>query len=149
MEPELVIDRQTGALLLGEANSICANRIKPEVEAQTSRFAQTWRDLKNGYEWLNPQGLRFGSLPCALGICFRDQKISEARWSVSLPEAEMEGGWPTRKAIDQEIQFVRKILKQQLGKNFGSGVESFSWGSTWSQFDQKGFLASNGLRYGA
>jgi hypothetical protein len=68
-------------------------------------------------------------------------------FAVSLPNAMLENGWPTRATIDQEISFVRKELGKQLGRTFESGQERFPWGVIWSQFDPKGVLASAGLRY--
>ena len=53
----------------------------------------------------------------------------------------MEGGWPTRDAIDKEVAFVRDILAR------GGLIRKFGWGEVWSGYDAKSFIASNGLRY--
>ncbi len=66
-----------------------------------------------------------------------------ASWSVQLPNAPMDGGWPTREAIDAEVSFVRDVLANEM--SLRTGVTP--WGAVWSCFDPKGFLASNGLRY--
>ena len=147
MEPEFFIDCQNGRFSVGGANTIGAGDTKVEVEAKSASLSREWKDGGNGYEWLNLQGLSFGGVPCGLAMCFHHGRLREASWSASLPGAELEGGWPTRKSIDEEIDFVRKTLKQQVRRDFQTGIEGFPWGTMWSHFNAKGFLASNGLRY--
>ncbi|AYG57823.1 hypothetical protein CCGE525_02610 [Rhizobium jaguaris] len=105
------------------------------------------RDLKNGYEWLQLRGLAFGKHPAGLSLCFHHGKLISSDWGVSLPGAPMEGGWPTQQAIDQEIAFVRRILTALFQTELTTGALEFSWGTVWSKFDPKGFLASHGIRY--
>jgi hypothetical protein len=55
----------------------------------------------------------------------------------------MEGGWPTREAIDRELSFIRETLVRDMNIHTGQ----MPWGEVWSSFDAKGFMAANGLRY--
>lgn len=145
MEPQITIDPQTGSLSVGRI------RLEPlqsrsEIEPQIAELVRGSRDHGNGYEWLFLRGLSFGSQPAFVGLCFYDGRLEEASWSVELPHAPKEGGWPTRQAIDEEVAFVRRTLAKD-GLNLGDSPNKFAWGEAWSNFDAKGFVASNGLRY--
>lgn len=106
-------------------------------------------DHGNGYEWLSFDGVSFGGAPSGFSICFHDHRLTEIHFGVSLPNLKLEDGWPTRQSIDEEVAFVQSELTSQLGRQFTSGQVQFSWGTVWSMFDAKGFLASAGLRYAA
>lgn len=137
------IDPATGAVRIGDAGLLAPNQSKDSVEPAVARFLTQSRDLGNGYEWLTLGGLTFGGQPATLSLCFHDHRFEQASWSVQPPDAPMEGGWPTREAIDAELSFVRKVLTQDMGLHVGKTA----WGEVWSRFDARGFLAGNGLRY--
>jgi hypothetical protein len=142
----LSIDPASGALRIGGLTAtISAGQKKADIEPLLEPFARGVRDYGNGYEWLNFGGISFGGYPCGLALCFFEDRLVEASWSVALPDAPMEGGWPTRKAIDDEVRFVQKVLTEQLGQP--PHAAAFGWGKVWSAFDSKGFLAANGIRY--
>lgn len=145
MTHDLRIDRRTGSALVGHLIEITPGLDKFYVEQRVSSLLSSTRDFGNGYQWLYLKGLSFGAQPCGLGLCFSNGNLCEISWSVQLPNAPMEGGWPTRAAIDQEIEFVRRELEQQLGCRLE--LACFQWGQVWSGFDENGFLASNGIRY--
>lgn len=145
METQITIDPQTGTLGVGGVR-LQPSQSKSEVEPQIAELVKGSRDHGNGYEWLYLDGLTFGGQPSSLGLCFHDGRLEQASWSVQLPGAPMEGGWPTREAIDDEITFVRDILTNQ-GLNVAKNPGKFSWGEAWSSFDAKGFIAHNGVRY--
>lgn len=147
MGPQLTIDAETGSLGLGGVR-LQSRQSRSEVEPQIASLVKGSRDHGNGYEWLYLGGLTFGGQPASVDLCFHDGRLERASWYVQLADAPMEGGWPTREAIDKEVAFVRATLAQ-FGLNIGGNREKFSWGEAWSSFDAKGFLASNGLRYRA
>jgi len=107
------------------------------------------RNHNNGYEWAFFKGFSFGGAPSGMSLCFKFGELVEAHWSVNLPGAEAEGGWPTKNAIDQEVEFVCSVLAKAFAPQHFSGHRVFSWGEVWSSFDPKGFMASSGLRYKA
>lgn len=145
MRTQVTIDPQTGSLGVGNFR-IEPLQSKSEVEPQIAPLVEGTRDHGNGYEWLYLGGLTFGGQPALVGLCFHDGRLEQASWDVQLPDASMEGGWPTRDAIDKEVAFVRGILAGD-GMDVRQGAAEFPWGEIWSGFDAKGFLASNGLRY--
>lgn len=104
-------------------------------------------DHGNGYTWSYFHRLQFGGLPCALSLGFHHAELTEVHLSVSLPDAQLESGWPTRASIDAEIAYVRGVFTQQLGRVFGEHSERFAWGVAWSGFDPKAYQASSGIRY--
>ena len=122
---------------------------RQEAAAALSSLLRMTRDHGNGSEWLSFHGVTFGNQPCGFALLFRHGSLTEIHFSVMLPGAEMEGGWPTRAAIDAELAFVRKELGSQLKASIGERESKFSWGVAWSMFDPKGFQASSGVRYAA
>lgn len=104
-------------------------------------------DYGNGYEWLSFQGVTFGGHPCGFALCFFQGSMTALHFSVMLPDAKIESGWPTKGAIDDEIAFARKELSAQLRSKIADCGSTFSWGVAWSAFDPKGFQASSGVRY--
>jgi hypothetical protein len=133
-------------MLVGEVRLERGHR-RSGVEALVSALVSGERDHGNGYAWLYLRGLSFAGCDAGLSLCFHHGRLSMASWSVTLPDAVLEGGWPTREAIDQEIAFVRAALAREIGYAPGERRMDFDWGEIWSEFDPKGFLASNGLRY--
>jgi hypothetical protein len=106
-------------------------------------------DHHNGYVWDMFRGLKFIGYPCGIAVCFHFDRLTEIHFGVSLPGAGLENGWPTREAIDQEVEFVRSTLSDVFSVSFESGSQRFKWGEVWSMFDQRGFMASSGIRYAA
>ena len=145
LEPQITIDPQTGALSVGGLQ-LRPFQSESEIEPQTADLLERSRDHGNGYEWLYLGGLSFGGQPASLALCFREARLEQASWSVQIPDAPMQDGWPTREAIEEELTFVRSILAG-FGIKVGGGSKKLPWGEVWSSFDAKGFLASNGLRY--
>lgn len=119
------------------------------VQAGLVPFYRSHVDHGNGYQWLTFAGVEFGGHPCGFSLCFHLGRLTRVHWGVALPDEKVEGGWPTREAIDEEISFVRGILAQAFGRSFATGLERFPWGTAWSVFDAKGFQASAGLCYDA
>lgn len=136
------IDPGTGAILLADHGALSPQKTKEAILAEISNLVSHRRGHANGYEWLHLGGLSFGGESATLAICFLDERLEEASWSVQIKDAPMEGGWPTREAIDSEISFVRRTLAKD-----GISLGQHDWGEVWSSFDAQGFLAANGLRY--
>jgi hypothetical protein len=136
------IDRHTGTIRIGEIGSFGANQQKVEVVSRVSDLITRTRDVGNGYDWLDLRELTFGGHAATLSLCFHQGSLKQAAWSVHLFDAPAHDGWPTREAIDAELAFVRGTLHEM-----GIGTGYLSWGEVWSAFDEKGFLAANGLRY--
>lgn len=148
MRERLEINPADGSMaLLPSGTAIAKGLSKADAEAQLGAFARGSREHGNGYAWLSFQGFDLGGMPCWLSLGFHEGLLDMALISVDLPGAPVEDGWPTKKAIDKEVAFVRQVLREQLGRSFGSGTESFPWGTAWSLFDPKGFTASAGVRY--
>jgi hypothetical protein len=146
--PAFSIGPDDGSVRIGGCSLVLAKGLAREVAAeQLSRFYRSKIDHRNGYEWLFFQGASFGAQPCGFALCFHLGHLTEIHFGVSLPDAKLEGGWPTREAIDREIAFVRRELASQCARTFQSGLEHFSWGIVWSQYDEKGGQATAGLRY--
>lgn len=147
MKSSISIDPQTGAICLADQIRLEAGQPKSVVEPLVGEWLDGSRDFGNGYEWLDLRRLSFGGQPAGLGLCFHAGLLDHVSWSVNLPDAPTEAGWPTRKAIEDELSFVRGELVRQLRLTPGQCGMTFDWGEVWSLFDAKGFLASNGLRY--
>lgn len=146
MSRELTIAATTGSLRVDHKPVLGARSKKAEVLSALQPFYKS-RSVMGGFEWLTFSGLTLNELPSTLSVCFADGEVAECHLSVNLPGAQMADGWPTRQAIDEEVQFVRNALGRQLGRTFDTGIEGFPWGSTWAHFDAKGGLATCGLRY--
>jgi hypothetical protein len=146
--PALSISPDDGSARIAGCALVIAKGLARDVASeQLSRFYRSKIDHRNGYEWLYFHGVSFGAQPCGFGLCFHRGRLIEVHFGVSLPDAKLEEGWPTREASDQEIAFVRAELARQLARTFRTGLEHFSWGLVWSQYDEKGGQASAGLRY--
>ncbi|WP_309753214.1 hypothetical protein [Novosphingobium sp.] len=142
---EITINPLTGSLGVGNVR-LQPRQSKLEFEPQIALLLKGSRDHGNGHEWLYLEGLTFGGQTALLSLCLHFGQLEQASWSVQLPDAPMDGGWPARKAIDEEIAFVRRTLEEG-GFHLSDGSLKFEWGELWSGFDAKGFLASSGLRY--
>jgi len=144
----LVIAPDDGALVLQPSGrSWHQGLAKAQAEARMAEFFKGTHDHGNGYAWSSFSGFDFGGMPCWLSVGFHEGLLNMVLMGVGLPGAQEEDGWPTQKTIDNEIAFVRRVLHQQLGRNFGNHSVSFPWGEAWSRFDPKGFMASAGLSY--
>lgn len=143
MATELWIHRETGSIRVGDIAVLEPNQTKVSVGPLLADLLEGSRDHGNGFEWLYLRDLTFGGQPAKLSICFHDGHLEQASWSVQLHDAPMEGGWPTREAIDSELSFVREVLVRDMEIHPGRTP----WGEVWSSFDAKGFMAANGLRY--
>jgi hypothetical protein len=143
MSPPFSIDRQTGSILIGETIFLEPAEHKDSVRPKVRHLVDGSQDHGNGFEWLYLHQVTFGGHPARLSLCFHDDLLEQASWSVQLPHAENVGGWPTLKAIDAEVEFVLRTLRDQMDIHPGR----FSWGEVWSSFDARGFMAANGLRY--
>lgn len=137
------IDAATGAIRIADAVLLEPHQAMAAIEPAIADRIAGSRNMGNSYAWLNLQGLTFGGQPAGLALCFHNERLDQASWNVDIPGAALEGGWPTREAIDAEILFVRGVLTAEMGLRPGKTL----WGEIWSDFDAKGFMASNGLRY--
>lgn len=137
------IDRETGIIRLGDGVRLGHREHKAMVEAQVKDLVDGSRDHGNGYEWLHLHGLTLGGRPTGLSLGFQNGLLEQASWSVQMADREPEGSWPSRDAIDAEIEFVRRTLADEWGIRAGS----FPWGEVRNGFDAKGFQAASGLRY--
>jgi len=137
------IDAKTGDICIGNFIRLAPCQPKAGVASQVAEFLAGSRDHGSGYEWLDLRDLTFGSQPASLSLCFHDGSLKQAAWSVQLPDAPTEGGWPTRDAINTELAFVRSTLWNEMAIQPGRTA----WGEVWSSFDAKGFMASNGVRW--
>ncbi len=143
MAAELWINKDTGEIRIGDHGILQPNQARGSIEPLIADLLVCSRDHGNGFEWLYLRGLTFGGQPVGLSICFHDGCFEQASWSVNLPDAATEGGWPTREAIDCELSFVRETLVREMNIRVGK----MPWGEVWSSFDAKGFMAANGLCY--
>jgi hypothetical protein len=137
------ICRQTGDLRIGNEVSLSPYAAREAAEPSIAPWLFETRDMGNGYAWLKLRGVTFGGQPASLALCFNNDRLAEASWSVQLPSAPEEDGWPSREAIDAEIAFVGRTLATEMGL----AAKRQPWGSVWSVFDPKGYSASNGVRY--
>lgn len=137
------IDAATGSIRIGDAILLEPRQRIAAIESKIAGWLIGSRDMGNGYAWLSLNGLSFGGEPAGLALCFHDGRFEQASWNVDIPGATLDDGWPTREAIDAEIAFVRRVLADGMGLRPGKTL----WGELWCDFDAKGFLASNGLRY--
>lgn len=62
--------------------------------------------------------LLFERMPCGVALGFRQCGLTQIHLGVALPGVELEGTWPTREAINDEISFARKVLHEQLEREF-------------------------------
>lgn len=144
----LQLDPSDGSWHLPGRGVVIHAGMRQSTADQTLReFYRDCIDHGNGYTWSYFHGLQFGGLPCALSLGFHHAVLTEVHLSVSLPDAQLESGWPTLAAIDAEIAYVRGVFTQQLGRAFGERSECFDWGVAWSGFDPKAYVASAGVRY--
>ena len=143
MSASFSIDRETGSIHIADTVFLKPGEHKVVVEPQVRDLVDGSQDHGNGFEWLNLDRLTFGGLPAHLSLCFHENLLEQASWSVRLPGAETDDGWPIREAIDAEVAFVLRTLTDEMGIHTGL----FPWGEIWSRFDAKGFVAANGLRY--
>lgn len=147
LDSAIFIEAQTGDVCLGPQIRLKAGQAKSIAEPTIAGWLAGSVDYGNGYEWLTLRGLSFGGEKAALSLCFHEGLLKQIAWSVSLPNESLEGGWPTKEAIDNQLSFVRKELGRQLHLRTGQVEAKYDWGTVWSVFDAKGFLASNGVRY--
>lgn len=145
--PSISVDPADGSIRIQGCDLLVgAGLSKAEALTRLSKFLHSQIDHKNGYEWLNLRGISFGGYPAGLSLCFFDGRLQELRFGAGLSD-ESRGKWPTRDAIDRQVSFVLAELRKQLARPFVSSSEHFPWGIAWSAFDEKGYVASSGLRY--
>ena|SRR5271154_3657329 len=148
MVPELSISGINGSIQIAGCAIFLAKGIsKDAVLVGMSAFCRSLSGIKSDDEWLKYSGVNFGGLPCEIFLQFGKQSLIEVSLSVTMPGATLEGGWPTREDIDQEISFMRGMLSNQLGRSFEVGIQEFPWGVAYSVFEERGFCVNSGLRY--
>jgi hypothetical protein len=150
MMQSLTINPGDGSLAINElARPVHAGMNREDADSLLGALA-TGRitDHGNGFVWVNYGPVFFEGENCFFSLCFKNAKLVSVSWGVQLPNAPTEAGWPTELAIDTEVAFVQRALEKQLGRKLNSrGEADFGWGSVWSSFDPKGFIAAHGLRY--
>ncbi|MGH8054807.1 MAG: hypothetical protein ACREP4_12900 [Stenotrophomonas sp.] len=148
MNPSLTFDPSDGsASISGIPIRLRGGLSREAVPSALVSFYRSTLNHGNGYEWLSFHGVTFGGHPCGFALCFFHGSMTQLHFSVMLPNTEIESGWPTKGAIDDEIAFVRKELSAQLRTTIADHGSTFSWGVAWSTFDPRGFQASSGVRY--
>lgn len=115
------------------------------VKRELSALIYAEDDMKTGYLWLRLKSLSFGSQPASLSLCFLHGKLDMMTMGVSLPDDEVDQNWPTEATSQRQVEFMRKELEHQLSCKLDK--QNFPWGSVWSHFDEKGFMASAGIHY--
>lgn len=148
MKPALSIGPLDGSIrIAGMALVLRKDSTREDAMSALGPLLRRSNDFGSGYEWLSFHEVSLGGQPCTFTLGFHLGKLEDAQFSVELPGAPMDEGWPTRQAIEQELAFMRKALSAQLGIQLGKRDARFPWGRVWSTFDPKGFQASTGLRY--
>jgi hypothetical protein len=128
MTPSVLIDIADGSVkLLGSQYTIRRGASQADLEVMLSEFKAGAVDYGNGCSWLCLQDLTFGEMPYQLALHFSKKRLTEAHSAVALPNAPVESGWPTLKAINDDITFVRNVLHMQLNRRFRSKAERFGW----------------------
>lgn len=135
------------ATISGIAVRLCRGLSRQEALSALAPLFRSALDHGNGHEWLSFNGVSFGGQTCSFALLFRAGSVAEIHFSVMLPDAELESGWPTKRAIESELAFVRRELGAQLCARIGGRGTRFPWGSAWSVFDPKGYQAGSGVRY--
>lgn len=148
MAPSIQVDLADGSVRVPDVGLVIRRGMsQTSADMMLPEFRKGAVDHGNGYSWSNFHGLSLGGMPCGLALGFHQGALMEVHLGVALPDVKLEGGWPTREAIDAEIAFVRKVFRDQLDREFGDKPEHFKWGVAWSGFDPKGFMATAGVRY--
>jgi hypothetical protein len=148
MKPALTITPLDGSIqIVGIALALRKGSTYANTMSALGSLFRASNDFGTGYEWLSFHQVSLGGQPCDFTLGFHLGKMEDAHFSVTLPGATTEDGWPTRQAIDEELAFMKKVLSAQLGVKLGKRDARFPWGRVWSTFDPKGFQASTGLRY--
>ena len=148
MIPNIHINLADGSINIFDGRIVIQQGMsQATADSMLSQFLKGALDHGNGYSWSNFHGLTLGGLPGGLALGFHNSALTQVHLGVALPAVKLEGGWPTRDAIDEEIAFMRKVLGEQLGREFGDRPEHFKWGVAWTGFDAKRFQATAGIRY--
>ncbi|OBU70481.1 hypothetical protein A9K58_00600 [Stenotrophomonas maltophilia] len=144
----ITLDPADGSIQLGSLPAL----ICPALSLDHARIAfAAWvhgeRDVGTGYHWLSLHRLSLGGAPAGMSLCFHGQQLDVVTMGVDLPGAALEDGWPTQATINAEVAFMKRRLGAMLGRKLAGGHARFDWGEAWATFDQKGFMASSGIRY--
>lgn len=137
--PALTILPATGALSLACSACLAPRSEQADAAAALAPFVRREKDFGTGFVWLYTSGLSFGGRPCWLNLCFRDDRLDMATWSVELVTED--GG-----GMDAELAFMRAELGRQLGRPF-KAEERFAWGGIWCGYDPRSDTVSSGVRY--
>ena len=139
------IDPRDGAIVIGDVR-LAAGESRRAAERKLGDWLVNVLDHRNGYVWLNLDGLSFGGHPAGIGLCFHNGRLAEASWGVILPSAAADS-WPTPEEIEEEIAFVRSVLVREIGFPAKGDAMTLPWGDVWTVYDRKADIAANGLRY--
>lgn len=145
MDPAILIDPQTGAIRLGDRDTLTPWERISAIAPRVADLVRHRHDVGTGYEWLYLHKLSLGGHPAHLSLCFEHHRLEMANFGVSLPGARE--GWPGAPEIEAEITFVRQILSEMVGLDPLKSSLALPWGSVWSDYDPKADIASSGLRY--
>lgn len=144
----LTFNPEDGNIHIDGCNFVVRNGLtEADVKLQLHEFLRSESNHQNGYAWQMCRGFSLERESAGLALCFHLDRLIAVHVGVTLPGIRLEGGWPTKAAIDQEVAFLRTSLGRQLARSFQGSQEEFSWGTAWVLFDAKGFLASAGIRY--
>ena len=148
MDTPFIISRDDGSIRIqGVSSPIGPGYSKSAAEAEREAFYNGGADHGNGVEWIYLDSLSFGGQPSALSLCFRQGRLVRVEWSVNLPDAELEEGWPTRGAMEKEIAFTRSAIAAQWNAAAFSGHERLPWGEICSKVDDQDPTAVSMIRY--
>ena len=147
MTSPMSIDPKTGAILIGDTVRLTPYQSISSIQPLVVPWLTQAEDHSNGHETLSLRDLEFGGHPAGLGLSFHKGHLAGAQWSVMLPDALMESGWPTREAIDAEVAFMRIALAKAMGKSQPQQRIIRRWGELSSVFDERAFIALSRLRY--
>ncbi|MBV4476980.1 hypothetical protein [Pseudomonas botevensis] len=150
MNPPLTINPKDGSIHIAfaECNFLIEKTFTSDtIAAPLAQLFRSERDHKNGYMWRTYHGVSIEGVFGGFDLCFHFGRLTAIHIGAVVPSLETENGWPTRKSIELEVNFLKSSLRRQLSRSFLTDLERFSWGSAWATFDEKGFSASAGISY--
>lgn len=140
---DLAIDRATGRI------TVC----RRTVGAATSRFAADalggrWRDMRNGYAWLDVEHEVPGSGSWLASFSFEGESLEFA--DLVYVGADEPRGWGSWSREREEAARLRHDawLDERLGRGpLWGDTRKFPWGRVWSGYDDRSGGSSIVVRY--
>jgi len=150
MDPAFTIDARTGEIHIeGTAFVIGAQTTRDDVlDALADRIEPGAKTNAAGFTRYRLRSLTFGGEAASLSLSCGPARLESVSFGVSLPDPDLEQGWPTKQETQREIAFVCRTLREMWKQSF-NGAATFPWGSVWASYDVFSHSSSMGLRYGA